>query len=80
MAQVIEKLISPCTRTFRPWRKVAGFTGAGETETHWQNGYLLRVVKDFARHPHPVTQTISACIIKRHAGFMNSFSWCLSRN
>jgi hypothetical protein len=80
MVQVTEKLIAPCTHAFRPWRKVTGFPGAGKTKDHWQNSYLPRVVKDFARHPHPLTQTISAGIIERHTGFMDSSSWRLACN
>jgi hypothetical protein len=80
MAQVTEKLIAPCRCAFRPRRKVTGFPRAGKTKAHGQNGYLLRVVKDFARHSHPLTQTISAGIIERHAGFMNFSSWRLACN
>jgi hypothetical protein len=80
MAQMIEKLIVPCQRAFRPWRKVTGFTRAGKTKAHWQNSYLFQVVKDVARHPHPLAQTISAGIIERHTGFMNFFSWRLACN
>jgi hypothetical protein len=80
MAQVTEKLLAPCRRTFWSWPKVTGFPCAGETKAHGHNGYPLRVVKDFACHSHPFTQTISAGIIERYAGFMNFSSGSLTRN
>jgi len=80
MAQMTEKLITPCHRAFRPWWKVTGFTRAGKTKAHWQNSYLSRIVKDFARHSHLLTQTITAGIIERHTGFMNFSSWRLACN
>jgi len=64
VAQMTEKLIVPCQRAFRPWRKVTGFTRAGKTKAHWQNSYLPRVAKDVTRHPHPLAQQISAGIIE----------------
>jgi hypothetical protein len=78
MAQMTEKLIAPSRSALRSWRKITGFPCARETKAHWKNGNMLRVVKNFARHSHPLTQTISAGIIERHAGFMNFSSWCLA--
>jgi len=78
MAQMTEKLIAPSRCAFRSWRKITGFPRARKTKAHWQNGNMLRVVKHFARHSHPLTQTISAGIIERHAGFMNFSSWRLT--
>jgi len=80
MAQVTEKSIAPCMLAFRPWRKVTGFSRTGKTKTHWKNSYLFRVVKNFPRYSHPLTQTISAGIIERHTGFMNFSSWRLACN
>jgi hypothetical protein len=80
MMQVTEKLVAPCRCTFRPRPKVTGFPGAGKTKAHWHNGYLLCVIKDFACHAHPFTQTVSAGIIEGHAGFMNFSAWCLACN
>gem|GEM_PF-2989115 len=80
MVQVTKKLLAPCLRAFRPRRKVTRFTRAGKTKAHWQNCDLFRIVKDFARHPHPFTQTITTGIIERHTGVMSFSAGCLAGN
>ena len=80
MTEAAEQLFPPGRRTLRPRWKIASFASARETETHWQNRDLFRIVEDFACDSQPVTQTISAGIIERHTGFMNFSSWCLACN
>ncbi len=75
-----QKCFSPSFGTFRTRRQVAGFSRAGITESHGNNGDAGRVVKCGAVNSHPCSQTVPARIVKWNARFVNPPTRCLPCN
>ena len=72
--KVMQKLLTPGGRALWTWWKIAAFPRTGETETHGQNSYHLRIVELVVRYAHPLPQSLSAGVIKWLAGRMNPAS------
>ena len=75
-----QNLCTPRRRALRARRKITGFARARKAERHWHNSDPFRIVERLRCDPHPLAQTLTAGIIERDTGFVDSSTGRLAGN
>ena len=76
--QLAQELFSPSICALGPRREVAALTFPGITKTHWNDGELFFIVEDVAVDAEPISESITAWIVKWDPGLVDCGTRCLA--